>query len=222
MCNEMDHLRESQTLARQLLVRQDETYDRIAEALHDKVVQDLFAARNFLELALDDLNPRRIDKVRGDLLQVANDLRSLVGDLRPVALTLDDVQSVLEGYCMIFEDDQDLPIAFHTDSDAVVSVPDRVRVSLGRILQESVENAWKHAQAEQVEVTLNLRSGRLCLEVRDHGVGFEVPASLLAWVEQGKLGLASMRERAEGVGGTFHVESQSGHGSRVFVDVPLP
>ncbi len=221
MSNEIDHLRESQTLARQLLVRQDEAYDRIAEALHEKVMQDLFAARNFLELALDDLNPRMIDKVRGDLLRVANDLRSLVGDLRPVALTYADVQSVLEGYCVNFEYDQGLPLAFHTDSDADVSVPDRVRVSLGRILQESVENAWKHAQAQQVEVALDLQSDRLCLEVRDDGVGFEVPASLLTWVEQGKLGLASMRERAEGVGGTFHVESQSGHGTRVFVDIPL-
>jgi signal transduction histidine kinase len=59
------------------------------------------------------------------------------------------------------------------------------------------------------------------LEVQDDGAGFEVPDALLPWVEQGKWGLVSMRERAAGVGGTFLLESQPGQGTRIVVDVPL-
>jgi glucose-6-phosphate-specific signal transduction histidine kinase len=88
MGNETDRLFESQALARQLLVRRDETYGQVAEELHEQVIQDLFAARTFLELALADLDPRKINGVRDELLRVANDLRVMVRELQPFDLSV--------------------------------------------------------------------------------------------------------------------------------------
>jgi signal transduction histidine kinase len=59
------------------------------------------------------------------------------------------------------------------------------------------------------------------LEVRDDGIGFDVPAHLGGYVGRGRLGLVSMRERAEEVGGTFEIESEPGGGTRIVVYVPL-
>jgi len=114
-----------------------------------------------------------------------------------------------------------LPILFQVHGDDPGdSMPDEVRTAVYRILQESLSNAWKYAQAEQVEVTLDLREDRLCLEVRDDGVGFEVEAHLGGYVGKGRLGLVSMRERAEEVGGTCEIESEPGQGTRVSVRIP--
>jgi len=100
-------------------------------------------------------------------------------------------------------------------------MPDEVRTAVYRIFQESLNNAWKHSRAEQVEAILDLRPDRVCLEVWDDGVGFEVPAHLGGHAGQGRLGLASMRERVEEVGGTWDIESKLGLGTRILVEVPL-
>jgi signal transduction histidine kinase len=92
------------------------------------------------------------------------------------------------------------------------SVPEEVGLVLYRILQESLNNAKKHARAEEVEIAPDLQPDRVILEVRDDGVGFEVPAHL---------GLIGMWERAAQVGGSFDVESQPGQGTRVLVGIPL-
>jgi signal transduction histidine kinase len=57
--------------------------------------------------------------------------------------------------------------------------------------------------------------------VEDNGVGFEVPSHLGSLIDQQHLGLVGMRERAEGVGGAFNLESEPGQGTRISVDVPL-
>lgn len=96
---------------------------------------------------------------------------------------------------------------------------------LYRIAQEALHNAIKHAGARRLEVTLRRRPGRACLRVRDDGHGFDVSAALRRAArgrrDGGGLGLLSMRERAEAIGGRLLVRSSPERGTRVDVLVPV-
>jgi signal transduction histidine kinase len=213
---------EVQALGRQILALQERNQHRLSRELHDLVLQRLFVVRHLLEQTQEIFVPERIEEASVTLLELADYLRSIMFELRPPAWDDTDLPTALEDYALNFEDRQGVPVVFRTCGDDPGDLmPDEVRTAVYRILQESLSNTWKHAEAEQVEVTLDLQAGRLCLEVRDDGNGFEVPAHLGGYVGSGKLGLVSMRERAEEVGGTCGIESEPGQGTRVLVEIPF-
>ena len=96
-----------------------------------------------------------------------------------------------------------------------------VEVQLVRIVQEALANVRKHARTNQALLRLDVVGGgggpRLRVIVADEGHGFDLDATTVG----SHFGLAIMRERAEGVGGTFDVESAPGRGTRVVVTMPL-
>src|SRR4029077_4744441 len=102
----------------------------------------------------------------------------------------------------------------HHDVPSTLS-PD-LMLCLFRIVQEAMQNAIKYSQASEVSVCLNGSSDRLAVTISDNGVGFDVEA---AW-SQG-LGLLSMVERAEALGGSLEVHSRPGAGARLTASVPL-
>jgi len=104
-------------------------------------------------------------------------------------------------------------VAFRASGcSAGAAIPEAIKRAAYRVFQESLSNARKHVQAGQVEATLEVGPDGVRLEVHDDGVGFEGPA---------RLGLVSMRERAEEAGGSLTIESEPGLGTQVLVEVPL-
>lgn len=217
------HVEEVQALGRQILALQERNQHRLSRELHDLVLQRIFVVRHLLEQTQEIFMPEKVEEASDTLLELADYLRSIMFELRAPAWDDTDLPTAVEDYALSFEDRQGLPILFQACGDDPGDlIPDEVRTAVYRIFQESLNNAWKYAGAEQVEVTLDLQKDRLHLEVRDDGVGFEVPAHLGGYVGKGRLGLVSMRERAEEVGGTCRIESGLGQGTRIVVDVPLP
>jgi signal transduction histidine kinase len=96
-------------------------------------------------------------------------------------------------------------------------IPDDLGSSAFRILQESLTNVARHAQAKHVKICLALSSSLLTLEVSDDGIGF--PPERLEGTKS--LGLVGMRERALACGGTLSISSQPGGGTTVLLHVPL-
>jgi PAS domain S-box-containing protein len=94
-----------------------------------------------------------------------------------------------------------------------------VAAQLLRIIQEALTNARKHAGASRVRVTLRRHDGRAEAVVEDDGAGFD--AAAVAAIERKTFGLTFMQERAEDVGGSVHVQSSPGGGTRILVSVPL-
>jgi signal transduction histidine kinase len=94
-------------------------------------------------------------------------------------------------------------------------LPPEVKMSLYRIAQEAFNNIAKHAGATQVSTALHTDSDQIILHIRDNGRGFD-----LAAVTPGRMGLDIMRERAHGVGASFHVQSVSGRGTEITVFWP--
>lgn len=90
-----------------------------------------------------------------------------------------------------------------------------VNTTLYRILQESLTNITKHADAKKVVVELQQQAGRIDLSIEDNGTGFDPTQNTTGF------GLQGMRERAAALGGKFCLHSQAGKGCQITVDLPL-
>ncbi len=215
-------LHEVEALSRRLFALQEKNQQRMALEIHDQALQDIYFVRLILDSAVKGSDPEKIERAREELLRIAGYLDALIFELRPPDLEQGDLGQTLLKYAETFQRERELPIVFHVnDGSNGVLIPAEVKLAVFRIFQESLNNARKHAQAQGVEATLEVQPHQVCLEVRDDGVGFEVPRYYDGWLDANRLGLVGMRARAKELGGDLEVESQPGQGARIVVHVPF-
>ncbi|HZB85720.1 MAG TPA: GAF domain-containing sensor histidine kinase [Gaiellaceae bacterium] len=190
--------------------------NRLALDLHDAVSQKLFGLVLNAETAatLLERNPEaardQVAKLRTQAREALDELRSLVFELRPPDLERDGLGGALRKHVELLRRLEPHEIELVVAEDLPVD-PARDREIL-RIAQEALQNAVKHAHAHHVTVRLGADDGGVLLEVEDDGVGFD-PAAPGARSRQ--LGLTSMEERAERLGGTLEIRSAHGAGTTV-------
>jgi signal transduction histidine kinase len=198
--------------------------NRLALELHDVVSQKLFslvptadAAGTLLDrdAAAAREQVERLQALAGDALE---ELRALVLELRPPDLERDGLDGALRKHVALLRRLHGADIAL--DADVAASTGDAARDrEVLRVAQEALHNAVRHAAAAHIGVTLGGADGRVVLEVRDDGIGFD-PAATRARAR--RLGLTSMEERATELGGTLRVTSTLGEGTTVRLEVPVP
>lgn len=203
-----------------------EERQRIAREIHDGLAQDLAGLRFRVGLwhTLVDEDPvqmhAELDNLRGLLNDNIREVRRSIFALRPVALDELGFYPALRQFSDEFGEQNQL----HVDLRIVgpeQRLPAFLEPVLFRIVQESLNNVGKHARAQMAWIVLDLESpDAVALSVRDDGVGFD-PATLEQIVSRGHLGLKQMRERVEGLQGTFEVRSQPGSGTEIRVTLPL-
>jgi signal transduction histidine kinase len=190
--------------------------NRLALDLHDAVSQKLFALVLAAEAAGTLLERDaaaagvQVRKLRGLAQEALEELRSLVFELRPPDLEKDGLCGALRKHVEVLRRLQQREIELELDDD-LPPEPTRDREVL-RIAQEALQNALRHADAEHVTVRLSDGAGRLVLEVRDDGAGFDPAAPGL---RSRRLGLTSMEERARAIGGELEIDSAPGEGATV-------
>ena len=199
-----------------------EERNRLARDLHDSVVQKLFglglAARSASVLLERDPHAAReqVDRL-GELSQeAAEELRSLVFQLRPAALETDGLGPALRKHVDVLRRVHRREIELELAGGASLAPGPAGEVF--RIAQEALGNALRHSGAAHIAVRLSEPNGRLLLTVEDDGVGFEPESAAL---RSRRLGLTSMEERADALGGRLTVESRPGAGARIGLEVPL-
>ncbi|MBE0613960.1 MAG: sensor histidine kinase [Burkholderiales bacterium] len=101
--------------------------------------------------------------------------------------------------------------------DALEEAPLAVRITVYRLLQQSLANGWLHARGAAQQVRARRAGGQALIEVKDQGPGFVPQAAF----ESGRLGLAFMRERVRMLGGVFEIVSEPGRGTRILARLPL-
>jgi len=204
---------------------QEEERKRIARELHDDTTQGLIALSRQVEklmLAKEHLSKDGLKLLEG--LQQKTDailegVRRFSQDLRPSVL--DDL-----GLLPALEFLTDEMTRFGIDTKVTI-VGEARRLSpetelvLFRIAQEALRNMWRHSGASRAELTIEFSDTKLVMLIRDNGRGFELPQRLGDLASAGKLGLAGMQERARLVGATLTLQSESGAGTTVTVEVPV-
>jgi two-component system, NarL family, sensor histidine kinase LiaS len=196
-----------------------EERNRLARDLHDSAKQQALAASFELGTALTlyERDPEGAKKhlVEGDALvdSVRKELTNLVHELRPHAMDGQDFSETLKEYAIDWSHRSGIELEFNIEGNN--ELPIETRETLFRITQEALANVARHSSASRAEVSLEFRADRVTLIIKDDGRGFDTTAS------QGGVGLRSMRERAEGLGGNFMVDSTPGQGAQIVVSLPI-
>jgi signal transduction histidine kinase len=199
---------------RRLIAAQEAERTRIARELHDDISQRL-------ALLVCDLSANGVRsaadtaKLRGDAAQIASDVQTLSHRLHSSKLELLGLAKTSRIFCEDFASQQKVRVTFE-EIAVPVDVAPAPSLCLYRILQESLHNAAKHSGAAAMTVRLRgIRDG-IELLVEDAGTGFDVDAAKAA---RG-IGLVSMQERINLVGGTLSILSAPGRGTRIEARVP--
>jgi signal transduction histidine kinase len=101
-------------------------------------------------------------------------------------------------------------------------LPAEIELLLFRIAQGALSNIRRHADASKAWLTMEFGKDKIILTVSDNGKGFELPRRIGDLAITGKLGLVGMPERARLAGGSLRIQSESGQGTRVVVELPFP
>lgn len=197
---------------------------QLAQELHDGPLQDLYSAIYKIENWDNQENrndPKKVELLKQDLLKVVQELRNTAKNLRPPALTNFGLEKAIRSHAEEFnEDHPEIALTLNLAQDRQ-TLPEDIRLILFRIYQNSMTNIIRHAHASEVHVRFAFDAEEAHLEVKDNGVGFEIPSSWIELVRQGHFGLAGAVERVALLGGTFIVDSLLGKGTTVRVVIPI-
>ncbi len=213
-----------QKMSEQVLVAQEDERKRIARELHDETAQaltTLLIRLKILERSRTASEMRgQIDELRELTAQTLEAVRKLAVELRPA--TLDDLGllAALEAYVESYSSRMPLRVGFTAEGfdDKDGRLPPQVELVLYRVVQESLTNVAKHANAEAVHVELRRRPDEVIAVVSDDGQGFNVE-EMMRSRERG-LGLFGMQERLALVRGQLVIDSSPGHGTSLHARVP--
>lgn len=210
-------LESMRTNARRLQQAIDQDRSRIAQELHDGVVQTLFAVALQLQLQLAAApEPLRssVKQATAGIREAIQDMQQYVYDLDPSLLMLGGLEGSLRQLALEFEATTGVTLTLETDPEAIASL-EPAATHILQIVREALSNVRRHAQARNVSLTLRRTPRASLLEVRDDGKGFAPEAA------QG-LGLRNLRARARQLGGKLELHSELGKGSTLRLTVPLP
>jgi signal transduction histidine kinase len=210
-------------LSRRAIEAENEMRRRLAESIHDGPVQELVSLDMMLSAVRSSIERgdegRALDSV-GEAQAIAERnirrLRDEIVGLGPYAFEELTVQSALQQCAPIWRKRYEIDIELELSD---VDLDSEVCGSLFGIAQEAVANAGRHAEATHVKVSLAHEGGAAVMRIVDDGTGFQGVAPLGSH-EVGHIGLASMRERAELIGGTLRIESTD-EGTAVMVRIPI-
>ena len=220
--------RKQRMLSQQVVVAQEEERRRVSRELHDEAGQAMTALRYNLASVVDALSaestPVDLDFVDTKLNQAialndetAAQLRHLAHRLRPAALDDLGLALAITGFCHEFAAYTGLEISF--DSHDVAEVEDIAGITIYRVVQEGLNNVARYANATKARVDLNLIDDRIALTIVDNGEGFDVPANFEDDIDNG-MGLTSMQERLDMIGGTLTINSEVGIGTSLLAELP--
>ena len=204
--------------AQQLAALQER--QRLARELHDSVSQALFGIALGARTARAQLarDPSRVGEPIDYVLSLAEaglaEMRALIFELRPESLEQEGLVAALSKQAAALRARHGISVRTVLGDEP--ELPLEQKEALYRIAQEALHNTVKHARASQIDLVLERANGSLMLEVRDNGQGFDPGGSF-----PGHLGLRSMRERAEQLGGQLSFASAPGQGTSVCARIPL-
>jgi signal transduction histidine kinase len=209
--------------ARELAVLQER--QRLARELHDSVSQALYGialgTQTARELVAEESTDGELRQSLAEPLEYVSglaeaglaEMRALLFELRPESLASEGLVAGLQKQVASLRARHRLEVAAELGDEP--DVPLEVKEMAYRITQEALQNVVRHARAKGVALILMDKADGLVVEVRDDGIGFDPTLA-----HPGHLGLQTMRERAERVGGSFKLVSGRGEGTTVHVRLP--
>jgi two-component system sensor histidine kinase DegS len=187
-----------------------------------QTLTNLILQAEICERALE-VDPEKARTELADLKKAANatfrKVRGFISDLRPITLEDLGIIPTLRRYIEGFARRSGIPTNLKVEGEER-RLPSHIEVSIFRIIQELLNNAWQHAQASNVCVTLYMGADTIRATVEDDGRGFDVEEVLSKASKQETFGISAIQERAEMLGGKLDLESRIGYGTKVSFEIP--
>jgi two-component system, NarL family, sensor histidine kinase DegS len=225
LSEQLDDIREKQTLGIKIIKAQEEERKRVAREIHDGPAQLMANLVIKTELCekLVDRNPTQVKVELNALKELARvslkDVRKIIYDLRPMSLDdlglIPTVQRFIANY--IDETKQNVELLVFGESVALSPI---VELAVFRIIQEALNNIRKHAQAKYIHVKLEFIEECINVVIKDDGKCFD-KGNVKAHDIDGGYGLLSMKERVDLLNGKLEVSSTPGKGTKIYASIPL-
>jgi PAS domain S-box-containing protein len=211
-------------LATELAMTEERERQNIATELHDTVGQQLAAAKMKMDALAGNPEYRNEDgnlvKAYNLILQAISCIRSLTFDISPPTLYMVGFEAAVHSLCEKFEEETGILVDFVEKGETKL-IGKNLRGTLYRMVGELLHNILKHAQAEHATVSLNCVTNFIEICVEDNGTGFDAREVLIQGNKNNCVGLFSIKQRIEYLGGSMTIDSRPGAGSRITLRVPL-
>lgn len=213
---------EKQAFGLKIIEAQEEERKRLSREMHDGPAQMLANILLRSELVDKTFKERgraeaikEMKSVRSMVRTSLYEVRRIIYDLRPMALDDLGLVPTIKKYLTSIEEYNQNTIIFklHRDTERL---PSKYEVALFRLIQEAVQNAIKHAQAEQITVNLEIAPRLVSAIIHDDGTGFDTNTK-----KENSFGLIGMNERIEMLNGELDIQSTPGNGTTVYIRIPL-
>ena len=198
-----------------------EERNRLARDLHDSAKQQALAASFELGTSLtlfngDPLGAKKHLAAADNLVDlVRKELTDLVHELRPQSMDGQEFSEILKDYVLDWSHRSNIELEMKINIDDEERLSLETREALFRITQEALSNVARHSSAKHVDLILETGPDNIALVIKDNGLGFN------PGIQHGGVGLRSMHERAEGIGGSLAIESATGQGTQISVALPI-
>jgi PAS domain S-box-containing protein len=210
-------------LSQRLLTAEEEERERLSRELHDstgQVATALLINLSLLRQALpagSEVLLAHIEEANELARRIYEEVRSIAHGLRPPELEKIGLDVAISELCQEFSKFARQPVQY--ERVTIPPIPDTVELTFYRFVQEALNNAAKYARANRIAVTLQCTDGLLQATVEDDGIGFTQSENMN--VLGGGIGLVSMRERLQMLGGRLDINSSPGHGARLVASYPM-
>jgi len=220
-----------------LIEKQEEERKRIAQEMHDSLGQDLLLIKNRILLTMEETGNNislreNLNQISEDISGVLSSVRDISHNLRPPDLDRLGLTETLKSILTIIRKSTSIKITGEVDDINGLLSPE-LEINVVRIIQEAIGNVIKHAEATECRVLVVKKNQNLVLDIIDNGKGFDFNGilnrkeksngSLHKISNEGKagLGLIGMTERVKILRGRFEVNSSSGKGTHIKIEIPI-
>lgn len=218
----IEDAREKQAFGLKIIEAQEDERKKLSREIHDgpaqmmanvmlrsELIERIYQDKG-IEEALNEIRDMR-KMVKSSLAEV----RRIIYDLRPMALDDLGLIPTLKKYLRTFEEHNQVTVVFqHFGKD--VRLPQQLEIALFRLVQESVQNAYKHAEPTEIQVKIEIKPNKVIMIIKDDGKGFDPSQK-----KEGSFGLIGMKERVNMLKGEMKIQSEIKVGTIVIIGIPL-
>ncbi|UII25875.1 tetratricopeptide repeat protein [Fulvivirga maritima] len=193
---------------------QEREKKRVAQELHDNIAGSLAAIKMRVQKLLT--NNDQLATLLPQIDSVYSEVRTISHHLTPDKATIGSHTDFISHYLKNIEDVAPFELNFYFEGEQHISLlTDSMKIELYRVIQEAIQNASKHAHADNLEIQLMVGEELVNLIIEDDGVGFNPGEKSMG------IGLRNMKNRVENLEGTLHIDTYPKRGTIINIDIPL-
>lgn len=219
----LEDAKQKQEFGLRIIEAQEEERKRVSREIHDgpaQMMANVMMRSDLIERVFREHGEQagmgEIKNLKKMVRNALYEVRRIIYDLRPMALDDLGLVPTLKKYLQTIEEyHSDTKISF-VNLGNEKRLPAKFEVALFRLVQESVQNAIKHAEAHEIKVKLELTRNSISVVVKDDGKGFDMNMD-----KPESFGILGMKERVELLQGQLSIDSKVGRGTIVIIQVPL-